>query len=209
MRVLVACEFSGRVRDAFARKGHYAVSVDLLPTEKPGRHHQGDVRKYIKDRPRWDLVIAFPPCTYLAAIGAAHWPQRIQDGLQEEAIHFFLDMWCIRSPKVVIENPVGCMSTLWRKPDQYVEPWWFGDPWRKKTGLWFRGVEPLYATDVVTPQGHWVDGGTMRAKGLTRYDEGSYVPSQAVQAKHANQQRAHARAATFKGLANAMAEQWG
>jgi hypothetical protein len=205
MRVLVACEYSGRVRDAFTRRGHYAVSCDLLPSDTPGKHYQGDVRQLLKYK--WDLLIGFPPCTKLSAIGARYWPMYQEDGSQQEAIDFFWLLAHAKVPRVAIENPAGIMSRLWRKPDQYIQPWWFGDPWIKRTGLWLRNLPLLRPTNEVEPMGHWVDGGTFsdKRKGGGGNLEGAY--SLALTRTTAG--RAHVRSKTFEGIAEAMAAQWG
>jgi len=207
MKVLIACEYSGRVRNAFTRKGHTAVSVDLLPSDLQGWHYRGDVFKFLKEYPtRWDLMIAFPPCTYLSAVGAARWADRESDGLQEEAMHFFLDLWEQKIPRIAIENPAGRMSTWWRRPDQYIQPWWFGDPWVKRTGLWLAGLPSLSPTNEVEPLGPWIDGGNSRRHGTYAKDtEGSYRVTGVL----GNVGRAHERAKTFQGIADAMADQWG
>jgi hypothetical protein len=182
------------------------MSVDLLPSDTKGNHYQGNIFDVLKCTPGvWDLMIAFPPCTKLASIGAAHWGKWEKDGSQDDAIDFFADLTEARIPRICIENPIGIMSTLWRKPDQYIEPWWFGDPWHKKTGLWLKKLPQLEPTRVVRPKGHWVDGGTMTKRQLPRSSEGSYGQLRSK----GNAGRAHVRALTFQGLANAMAEQWG
>lgn len=203
MRVLVACEYSGRVRDAFRARGHDAVSCDLLPTETDGPHFAMDVGPLLALD--WDLVVAFPPCTNLSCIGAAHWKRWQADGTQDRAAAFFMRFVheLKHVPCVAIENPAGVMSTRWRKPDQYIQPWWFGDPWTKQTGLWLRGLPLLVADSIVEPQGFWVSG-TSKRKGRADVDEGSYVKVGFTNAK-----RAHARSATFPNIARAMADQWG
>lgn len=202
MRVLVACEYSGRVRDAFIRRGHQAVSVDLLPSDTRGPHYRGSIFGFLKEYPRWDLMIAHPPCTYLSAVGAGRWSEWAQNGQQEYAIDFFLSLMQANISRIALENPAGIMSKTWRKPDQYVMPWWFGDPWIKRTGLWLKNLPQLTPTDVVRPQGYWVDGGTFGRKGLSGSNEGAYNA-------HSRASRSHERSKTFKGLARAMAHQWG
>lgn len=202
--VLVACEYGGRVREAFKARGWNAWSCDVLPSDIPGNHFQGDVLKQL-DRD-WDLLIGFPPCTKLSSIGASHWSRWVDDGSQDRAIAFFMELavWGTEHiPRVAIENPSGIMSTLWRKPDQYVQPWWFGDPWVKRTGLWLKGLPPLVAIKEVEPLGHWVDGGTMTKRGLVIM-EGSIQGKGWINTAA----RSHARSLTFQGIANAMAEQW-
>lgn len=202
MNVLVACEYSGRVRDAFAKRGHHAVSADLLPSDTNGWHYKGNVFDILRER-EWDLLIAFPPCTYISKVGAAYYPKWIQNGQQDEAINFFLDLWEAPITKIAIENPVGRMSTVWRKPDQYIEPYQFGDPWQKKTCLWLKNLPQLRSSKPVVPKGHWVDGGTYNRPGQSGRMEGAYKVGTN------NQIRAHERAKTFIGIAQAMAKQWG
>jgi len=140
MRVLVACEFSGIVREAFRQKGHDAYSCDLIPTEIPGKHIQGNVIDILQDG--WDLMIAHPPCTYLAVSGARWWSQRKEE--QEDAIAFVMLLAEAPIPKIAIENPIGRLSTIWRKPDQIIQPWQFGHGETKATCFWLKGL-PLLA----------------------------------------------------------------
>jgi site-specific DNA-cytosine methylase len=203
VRILVACEYSGRVRDAFTARGHFALSCDILPTETEGPHYQGDVRDVLSEG--WDMIIAFPPCTKLSCIGAAHWKRWAADGSQQDAIDFFMMFANAQCDRVAVENPAGIMSTKWRRPDQYIQPWWFGDPWTKRTGLWLKGVPKLVAASPVTPQGFWVSG-TSYAKGRGDADEGAYA---GFTGKESNSTRAKERSRTFQGIANAMAAQWG
>ena len=153
--VLVACEMSGRVRDALRAVGHDAVSCDLLPTETPGPHIQADALAALRHGPgkgaRWDAVIAFPPCTHLSASGARWWPEKRQDGRQQDAEAFFMALARADVSHIAIENPVGRMSTAWRKPDQIVQPWWFGDAYTKATCWWLKGFPPLTPTQTVAP----------------------------------------------------------
>ena len=151
-------------------------------------------------------MIAFPPCTKLSKVGAAYWGQWQADGTQLEAIDVFLRLWNADIPRIAIENPAGIMSRLLRKPDQYVQPWWFGEPWIKLTGLWLKNLPLLRPSKVVDPKGHWVDGGSYSKRGLTGKMEGAYEG--AVLAGNPNLGRAHQRSKTFPGLAKAMAEQW-
>lgn len=183
MKVLVACEESGRVRDAFIAKGHDAWSCDILFTSSPGPHLHGDVLNYLDDD--WDMMIAFPPCTDLAVSGARHFEEKLADGRQQRALDFFMDLAEADIPKIAIENPVGIMSTAWRKPDQIVQPYYFGDPWRKTTCLWLKGLSPLVPTDIVEHHG--------RMEGW----HGTLGP-----------ERQRLRSQTYPGLAKAMAEQW-
>lgn len=183
MRVLVACEYSGRVRDAFAAAGHEAMSCDLLPTDAPGPHYHGDVRDVL-DYP-WDLMIAHPPCTHLSVSGARHFEAKRLDGRQQAAVSFVLMLSRARIPRICIENPVSVLSSLWRKPDQVVQPWMFGHGETKATCLWLKGLRPLVPTDVVA-------GREARIHRL---------PPTADRWK--------LRSETYAGIASAMAEQWG
>jgi len=182
MRVLVACEFSGIVRDAFIAAGHDAYSVDLIDTERPGPHVIGDAVSWAYDVP-WDLMIAFPPCTHLAVSGARWFKGRERE--QAEAARFFMDLAGAPVPRIAIENPIGVMSTLWRKPDQIIQPWWFSHGEVKSTCLWLKNLPKLTPTDIVdgrTPRVHHASPGPDRWKERSR---------------------------TLPGIAKAMAEQWG
>jgi site-specific DNA-cytosine methylase len=190
MRVLVACEYSGVVRDAFLAAGHDAMSCDLLPTDVPGPHHQGDVFDVIDKG--WDLMIAHPPCTHLAVSGAKHFAKKRADGRQQEGIDFFMKLSNIDIPMVCLENPVSIMSTVWRKPDQIIQPWQFGDEFQKTTCLWLKGLPPLVYTNIVG-KGEFVV--TPSGKRLPKWYPDNKNP------KH--------RSKTFPGIAQAMAQQWG
>ena len=184
MKVLVACEYSGTVRDAFISTGHDATSCDLLPTEAPGPHYQGDVRD-ILDYP-WDLMIAHPPCTHLSVSGARHFPAKRVDGRQVAAVSFFMFLAQQKHiPKIAIENPVCIMSSIWRKPDQIIQPWQFGHGETKATCLWLRGLPLLTPTNIV-------EGRENRVHRMP--------PSR---------DRWKLRSTTFQGIADAMANQWG
>lgn len=183
MRVLIACEYSGAVRDAFTKGGHDAMSCDLLPAETPGQHYQGDVRDVL-DYP-WDLMIAHPPCTHLSVSGARHFAEKRMDGRQQSAVSFFMALARAPIPKIAIENPVCIMSSMWRKPDQVIQPWQFGHGETKATCLWLKGLPLLRPTDVV-------EG---RENRIHR------MPPSADRWKE--------RSRTFQGIAEAMAEQWG
>lgn len=185
MKVLVACEFSGIVRDAFIARGHEAISCDLLPTERPGPHYQRDVLEVLENTDGWDLMIAHPPCTHLSASGARHWAAKQQDGRQTAAIDFFLTLANTDIPKKAIENPVGIISTKWRKPDQIVQPWQFGHGETKATCLWLVNLPKLKATNIV-------EGRQARIHRMS--------PSK---------DRWKNRSITYFGIAQAMAEQWG
>ncbi len=181
MDVLVACEYSGRVREAFSKKGHNAWSCDYLPTDIPGKHVQDNVFQVLY-KP-WDMLIAFPPCTHLAVSGARWFKDKKEE--QQLAIHFFMKLATADIPKVCIENPVGIMSTKWRKPDQYIQPWQFGHGETKKTCLWLFGLSLLKSTEIV-------DGRMNRIHKMP--------PSK---------DRGKLRSLTYQGIADAMAEQWG
>lgn len=194
MKVLVACEFSGIVRDAFRAKGHDAWSCDILPCDgNPEFHHQGDVMFHLDDG--WDLMIAHPPCTYLCSSGL-HWNKRRPERalLTHEATLFFFSLVDARIPKIAIENPIGCMSTHYRKPDQIVQPWQFGHPESKATCLWLKNLPCLQPTNILPkPEcGYWAN--------QTPSGQNKLGPSK---------DRAKIRSTTYEGLADAMAEQWG
>lgn len=188
MKVLVACEFSGVVREAFRKRGHEAMSCDLLPTEIPGWHYQGDVLDVLDDD--WDLMIAHPPCTHLAVSGARYFAKKRADGRQQEAIDFFMRLANAKIPKIAIENPVGIMSTKWRKPDQIIQPYMFGHDASKKTCLWLKGLPILVAT-------HWIV--KRRYANQTPSGRNNLPPSL---------NRWKLRSITYQGIADAMAEQW-
>ena len=212
MRVLVACEYSGRVRDAFTARGHFAMSCDLLPSDTPGPHYQGDllnlIRPYGPQRVKamkWDLLIAFPPCTDLSSVGARYWPQKQADGRQGRALAFVQLLMDAPIDRIAIENPAGRINTAIRKPDQIIQPWMFGDPWTKRTCLWLKNLPPLKSTDQVAPQGFWVGGGS-KADGHSVSSEGA---RQHRTGKDKWKELAHDRNKTFAGIAAAMADQWG
>ena len=181
MRVLVACEFSGAVRDAFRERGHDAWSCDILEPENGGAHYQCDVREVLPES--WDLVIAHPPCTDLAVSGARWWKDKPAEQMQA-AVDFFL-MFADCAPRVAIENPIGRMSTLYRKPDQIIQPWMFGHGEVKATCLWLKGLLPLVPTNVVEGREARVH---RMPPGPDRWKE---------------------RSRTLPGIAAAMADQWG
>ena len=206
-RMLAACESSGRVRDAFAARGWDAWSCDLEPSETPGQHIQGDIRTFYDmiHRAAFDLIIAFPPCTDLSLAGARFWAEKQADGRQQRAADFFMRMWQSPSRYVAVENPRGYMSKYWRQPDQIVEPWWFGDPFAKKTCLWTEQLPALVADRPVTPTGRVATGG-----GSWRVD--SAAARQAMNSyedSEGRKNRAKVRSRTFPGVARAMADQWG
>jgi hypothetical protein len=183
VRVLVACEFSGTVRDAFIARGHDAMSCDLLPSEAEGPHYTGDVRDVLNFP--WDLMIAHPPCTHLSVSGAKHFAAKRLTGKQQVAVSFFMELARAPIPRIAIENPVCIMSSLWRKPDQTVQPWQFGHGETKATCLWLKGLPRLNPTNIV-------EGREQRVFRM--------APSP---------DRWKLRSATYAGIANAMADQWG
>lgn len=183
MRILVACEFSGRVRDAFRTIGHDAWSCDLLPTDQPGPHYQGDVRDVIDQG--WDMMVAHPPCTHLAVSGARHFARKRASGEQQEALDFVRLLLDAPIAKIALENPISIISSEIRKPDQIVQPWMFGHGETKATCLWLKNLPKLAPTEVV-------DG---RAARVHR------MPPSADRWKK--------RSETYAGIAKAMAEQWG
>ena len=202
MKVLVACEFSGVVRDAFRAKGHDAWSCDLLPTERHGPHLQCDVLDVL-DR-GWDLMIAHPPCTYLSVSGM-HWTRRgMRDPkLTEDAVEFVRTLLIAHIPKIAVENPVGIISTRIRPPGQIIQPYQFGHDASKKTCLWLKGLPPLKPTKYVPGRAVGVDkrGNTiLRWKNKTDSGQNRLGPSEDRWAK---------RSVTYQGIADAMAEQWG
>lgn len=196
MKVLVACEYSGRVRDAFIARGHDAISCDLLPTDSPGPHYQGDVFDIINNG--FDLLIAHPPCTYLSSSGM-HWTTRgLRDQqLTEDAAEFFLRLWSADIVKKAIENPIGIMSKRLRKPDQYIQPYNYGHDASKKTCLWLDGLPKLQSTKFIQPR---------QANGLPRWGNQTDTGQNRLPP---SEQRAKIRSATYQGWADAMAEQWG
>lgn len=204
MRVLIACEFSGAVRDAFIGGGHEAMSCDLLPTETPGPHYQGSVMDVLNDG--WDLMVAHPPCTYLTLTGnkwfkpefADRFPTRHQD--REDAIEFFMALANAPIPKIAIENPIGVLSSRWRKPNQIIQPWQYGFPTTKATCLWLKGLPNLVPTNIVSK------GEVVVSKSGNRMSRWYYETSKLPLKGGV---RAKARSVTFQGIADAMAAQWG
>ena len=237
MKILIACEFSGIVRDAFIKRGHDAVSCDLLPTERPGPHIQGDVLRvldglhkcckcgdyckvdhnsfrcdkcermwslnYPHEIDKWDLMIAHPPCTYLCVTGNKWFKPEYKDRFpdrhqqREDAVKFFMSLAETPIEKISLENPVCIMSSRWRKPDQYIHPYQFGEPHSKKTGLWLKNLPLLKLTEVVEPK-YYI------------YKDGRKDPLWHVETmKLPKTDRTKARSRTFQGIADAMADQWG
>ena len=197
MRILLACEESQAVTKELRALGHEAYSCDILPESggHPEWHIQEDVVEVLKQH--WDMIIAFPPCTHLASSGAAWFEAKRADGRQQAAIDFFMLFANHPCEKIAIENPVGIMSTKYRKPDQIIQPWQFGDAYSKKTCLWLKGLPQLEATDVVDP-------GEM-----ITYESGRVMPKWYADAwKLSPAERSKARSKTFPGIAHAMATQW-
>ena len=181
MRVLVACEFSGVVRDAFINKGHHVLSCDLLPSDAQGNHHQGDVRDILDED--WDLMIAHPPCTHLAVSGARWFKDKLDE--QQEALEFVRTLLNAPIPMIALENPVSIISSRIRKPDQYIQPWEHGHPETKKTGLWLKGLPKIVPSNIVVGREARVH---RMAPSPDRWKE---------------------RSRTLPGVAKAFAEQWG
>jgi hypothetical protein len=195
--ILIGCEFSGRVRDAFIAAGHQAVSCDLLPTETPGPHIQGDLLEVIDD-PRWALGIFFPPCTYLCSSGM-HWTTRgLRDPqLTEDAVAFVRRILDCRIPRIALENPIGAISTRIRRPDQIIQPHQFGEDASKSTCLWLKNLPLLTPTQHVAPR---IVNGRKRWANQTDSGQNKLAPSPTRWAD---------RSETYHGIANAMAAQWG
>ena len=196
MKILVACEFSGIVREAFRKRGHDAWSCDLLPSEIPSPYHiQDDVLNHLDEG--WDMMIAHPPCTHLAVSGARWFTEGKKDWkLQRDAIEFVKKLMDAPIQRIAIENPVSVISTYIRKPDQIVNPYFFGDPVPKKTCLWLKGLPILQPTNIVQPE--FVIG---KRDGKKYSKVHYYTPNMPDRWK--------IRSRTFQGFANAMADQWG
>lgn len=181
MKILIACEFSGRVRDAFISKGHEAMSCDLLPSDVPGPHYQGDVRDILDDC--WDMMIAHPPCTHLAVSGARWFKDKILE--QKEALDFVKLLLNCPIPKIALENPISIISSHIRKPTQIIQPWQFGHGETKATCLWLKNLPKLHPTNIVS-------GRVNKVHYMAPSDD-----------------RWKKRSLTYLGIAKAMAEQWG
>ena len=197
MRILIACEYSGRVRDAFRAAGHDAWSCDLLPCDAdPAYHIQGDVVPLLGQG--WDLMVAHPPCTYLCSSGL-HWNKRVEgrQAKTEAALDFVRTLLSCPIPRVAIENPVGCISTRIRKPDQTIQPWQFGHDASKATCLWLKGLPLLRPTAIISPR---MVAGRPRWANQTDSGQNRLGPSA---------DRWKIRSETYSGIATAMAQQWG
>jgi hypothetical protein len=193
MRVLIACEYSGAVRDAFIRAGHYALSCDLLPSDSHlGDHYQGNVLDILDHG--WDLMVAHPPCTHLAVSGAKHFAKKQASGVQQEALDFVQMLLDAPIPRIALENPISIISSRIRKPDQIIQPYQFGHEATKTTCLWLKGLPHLVPTDIVGKgERHVTKGG----KSLPKWYN---LPPSPTRWKE--------RSKTFQGIADAMANQW-
>ena len=191
MKILVACEESQAVTIEFRKLGHEAYSCDIIECSggHPEWHIMKDVREVLKEQ--WDMILAFPPCTHLAVSGAAHFAKKIADGRQQEGIDFFNLFTNLDVQRVCIENPIGIMSKLYRKPDQIIQPWMFGDKAQKSTCLWLKGLPLLTPTDIVDKGEFYIS------------PQGKKLPKW-----YSDNKSAKVRSKTFQGIANAMAAQW-
>ena len=201
MRVLVACEFSGVVRNAFRKRGHDAWSCDLLPAEDGSKHHfQNDILEVLNwagdlNKP-WDLMIAHPPCTYLSRAGARWWKSAERQKRGVEAAEFVNRLWNSPVPSIAIENPIGKLNQMWRYPDQVIQPHYFGDPYTKATCLWLKNLPPLISTMLCN-----------EARPFLPSNTGGKARGQKATAGVVSGGKNASR--TFPGIAAAMAEQWG
>lgn len=202
MRVLVACEESQAVTIELRRLGHEAYSCDIQDCSggHPEWHIKGDALELLKMK--WDMLIAFPPCTHLAVSGARHFAKKQADGRQQEAIDFFMRFVNADCPRIAVENPIGIMSSKYRKPNQIIQPFMFGDHARKSTCLWTKGLPPLVATDVVDPGEICKGGFSKGASADCARDENGKILA------WNDPRTAKIRSKTFPGIARAMAEQW-
>jgi hypothetical protein len=218
LRVLVACEYSGRVRDAFTKMGHFAMSCDLLPSDSLGLHYRGDVTDILKQG--WDLMIAHPPCTYLSVSGM-HWTTRgVRDPqLTEDALDFVRCLMNAPIERIAIENPISVISSRIRKPDQIIQPWWFGHDASKKTCLWLKNLCKLEPTKFIQPK--QICCGIDLPDGVGKYGCANCNGSKKSKPRWGNQtisgqnklppskDRWKIRSETYQGIADAMAAQWG
>ena len=191
MKVLVACEYSGAVREAFRRLGHDAVSCDLLPSEVHGPHYQGDVADILCDG--WDLMVAHPPCTHLAVSGSRWFKDKVKE--QAEALDFVRLLMGAPIAKIAVENPISVISSRIRKPDQIIQPFQFGHTVKKSTCLWLNGLPLLTPTEIVTPE-------------ITTLKTGARFSTWDYNISMDRKNRSKLRSKTFPGVANAMASQW-
>lgn len=198
MKILIACECSQIVTEAFLKRGHDVMSCDLKPGKKGLPHYQGDVFDIINDG--WDMMIAFPPCTDLSISGARYWKEKQKDGRQQRAFEFVKELYNSDISMVCIENPVGIMNKIWRAPDLITQPYLFGELYSKRTCFWLKNLPPLLYTMPTKPIGAWVSAGSYyrdRKKNSTR-------PKLIIK-EHGQEQKSN----TFPGIAAAMANQWG
>ena len=198
MKVLVACEYSGAVRDEFIKLGHDAMSCDLLPTDVPGPHYEGDVFDIINDG--WDLMIAFPPCTHLALSGSQWFEQKRKDGKQQEALEFVKSLMLAPIDKIAIENPMGVIPTYIKPYDQVIQPYEFGDPFQKSTCLWLKNLPKLTPTNIVE-KGEFVEW-------ISKKGKKKRMAKWFIDALKEKDLRWKIRSQTFPGIAKAMADQW-
>lgn len=197
MKVLIACEYSGTVREAFSKLGHDAWSCDLLETEIPGNHYKGDVKDILCDG--WDLMIAHPPCTHLAVSGARWFKYKQKE--QAEALEFVRLLLNAPIERIALENPISIISSQVRKPDQIIQPWQFGDKFQKSTCLWLKGLPKLEPTNIVE-KGDFIE--FVSKKGVKKKQPKWYADA----LKLPKEERARIRSKTFDGIAKAMAMQW-
>ncbi len=198
MKILIACEFSGVAREAFSKKGHQVLSCDLLETERPGSHWKGDVFKIIDLG--WDMMIAFPPCTYLTTTANRVFkcnPERWQKRV--DAVNFVWGLMNANIDKIAIENPKGVLSSYIRKPEQYIQPYEFGHKDSKQTGLWLKNLPLLRPTKIVEPEWVYPKSGSGKRMSKTHANNSSTN----------NPENAKLRSRTYQGIADAMADQWG
>lgn len=226
MKILIACEHSGVVRDAFIKRGHDAWSCDILDTASPGPHLKCDVTDILADN--WDMMIGHPPCTHLASSGAKHFAQKRADGRQQEALAFVQLLMGAPIKRIAIENPVGIISSEIRRPDQIVDMWWFGEEAQKKTCLWLKGLPKLHATNPIGKtyscrcgnnfSQYFGELGCPSCKGASGkavlgYGHRVITSGGRVLPKWYNlppsPDRGNKRSRTFQGFADAMADQWG
>ena len=202
MKILVACEENQAVTIELRKLGHEAYSADIQDCSggHPEWHIKGDVLKILNDG--WDMIIGFPECTHLSKAGAPSWKEKQADGRQQDAIDFVFKIRDARCDLIAIENPVGKLSTSWRKPDQIINPFQFGEPFKKATCLWLKGLPKLKDTDLIEPKYHYTSNSTRGGllKDGTRKKSKLPIFQAWTSAKH--------RSKTFPGIAKAMAEQW-
>ena len=204
LKVLIACEESQAVTIEFRKLGIEAYSCDIIDCSggHPEWHLQQDVLPLLKEK--WDMIIAFPPCTHLCVSGARHFAQKIADGRQQQGIDFFMLFANANCDKIAIENPIGIMSNKFRKPNQIIQPWQYGDKFSKSTCLWLKGLPNLQPTNIVD-KGEFIE--FISKKGIKKKQPKWYFD--ALKNSKTAQERACLRSKTFPGIAKAMAEQWG